>query len=471
MAATDAGPVPVKNQAYRITFPILDADGDPVSAAAGLDSEVSKDGAAFADCTAEAGEIGTSGIYYLDLTAAEMNADTIAVRIQTTTPGAKTTPIVMYPNKSGSINVNVTAWAGSATTTADIALKTALAKGTQITGFNDLSAAQVNAEADTALVDVGLTSTVTGRIDAAVSTRSTQTSVDTLTTYVDTEVGAIKTKTDQLNFTGTDVKATLDGEAVTASSVTDKTGYSLTGIYDPAKSAASQASVNTIDDFLDTEMAAVKTATDKLDTAMELDGAVYRFTANALEQAPVSGGGGGTDWTSGEREQIRSRLGMDGTQSAPSASNPIASQSTSLAIKAKTDALPADPADASDIAGEFTTVNTKLDGISGAVDTEIGAIKAQTDQLSFTDGRVDANATITLTADDFNDLADAVLKRDWTALSGEAVYSLLNAARMLRNEWSTTGGTLTVMKEDGASVAWTRTLSTDPNAQPIVGAT
>ncbi|MDX8513531.1 hypothetical protein [Mesorhizobium captivum] len=46
-----------------------------------------------------------------------------------------------------------------------------LVKGTGITGFNDLSAAQVNAEADTALADVGVTTIVTGRIDAAVSTR------------------------------------------------------------------------------------------------------------------------------------------------------------------------------------------------------------------------------------------------------------------------------------------------------------
>jgi hypothetical protein len=46
-----------------------------------------------------------------------------------------------------------------------------LAKGVGVTGFNDLSAAQVNAEADTALADVGVTSTVTGRIDAAVSSR------------------------------------------------------------------------------------------------------------------------------------------------------------------------------------------------------------------------------------------------------------------------------------------------------------
>jgi hypothetical protein len=46
-----------------------------------------------------------------------------------------------------------------------------LAKGTGITGFNDLSAAQVNAEVDTGLADVGLTTTVTGRIDTAITTR------------------------------------------------------------------------------------------------------------------------------------------------------------------------------------------------------------------------------------------------------------------------------------------------------------
>ncbi|MER8615974.1 hypothetical protein NKG99_03835 [Mesorhizobium sp. M1409] len=40
-----------------------------------------------------------------------------------------------------------------------------------IAGLNNLSAAQVNAEVDTALADVGVTATVTGRIDAAISTR------------------------------------------------------------------------------------------------------------------------------------------------------------------------------------------------------------------------------------------------------------------------------------------------------------
>ena len=41
----------------------------------------------------------------------------------------------------------------------------ALAKGVGVTGFNDLSAAQVNTEADTALTDAGVTTTRTGYLD------------------------------------------------------------------------------------------------------------------------------------------------------------------------------------------------------------------------------------------------------------------------------------------------------------------
>ena len=141
------------------------------------------------------------------------------------------------------------------------------------------------------------------------------------------------------------------------------------------------------------------------------------------------------------------------------------------AIKAKTDALPADPASASSIAASFSVTNAKIDVVDDFLDTEIAAIKAKTDQLVFTGGKVDANATLAITAGDLTAIADAILKRDWTSVSGEAVFSLLNAARMLRNAWSTTGGVLIVKKEDGSTNAWSRPLVVDPTAQPIVGQT
>src|SRR3990172_5839849 len=110
MAVTDSKPVPQKNVAYHIGFPILDADGDLVGGATGLDSEVSTDSGGFADAASEAvEETGTSGgMYELDLTAGEMNGDLVMVVIKTGTAGAKTTPIVMYPEEAGDIRVNVT---------------------------------------------------------------------------------------------------------------------------------------------------------------------------------------------------------------------------------------------------------------------------------------------------------------------------------------------------------------------------
>jgi len=103
MASTDSRYVPIKNAALRETFVIRDADGDLVAGAtidSGLASGankalVSKDGAAFVNSTNNVTAIA-NGAYFLDLTAAEMNADTIAVIIRTTTVGAKDTPVVLY---------------------------------------------------------------------------------------------------------------------------------------------------------------------------------------------------------------------------------------------------------------------------------------------------------------------------------------------------------------------------------------
>ncbi|MFP4058715.1 MAG: hypothetical protein ACLF0G_17750 [Candidatus Brocadiia bacterium] len=55
------------------------------------------------------------------------------------------------------------------------------------------------------------------------------------------------------------------------------------------------------------QAAAARTTTDKLETALEPDGEVHRFTQNALEQAPS-----GSGWTAEERSQIRQALGVAG---------------------------------------------------------------------------------------------------------------------------------------------------------------
>ena len=71
MAATDVRPRVLYATVLRLEFPLYDSAGALKSGASGLDSEISIDGAGFADCAAEATEIGSTGIYYLDLSTTE----------------------------------------------------------------------------------------------------------------------------------------------------------------------------------------------------------------------------------------------------------------------------------------------------------------------------------------------------------------------------------------------------------------
>ena len=92
-----------------------------------------------------------------------------------------------------------------------------------------------------------------------------------------------------------------------------------------------------IDDYVDTEVAAIKAKTD------------------LLPSDPASAG------------TISTAFGVVNT--------------TLGVIAGKTTNLPADPADASDIGDAFAAVNTTLGTIAGYIDTEVSAIKSKTDGL------------------------------------------------------------------------------------------
>ncbi len=112
MASTDALPIPRKNAAYRVVFPGLKNDGALITSGTGMDSEISKDQGTFADCTNEATEIATnSGVYYLDLTSSEMNADNVTLKVTWTNGNAIAQVVTLYPEETGDIRVSVTALA------------------------------------------------------------------------------------------------------------------------------------------------------------------------------------------------------------------------------------------------------------------------------------------------------------------------------------------------------------------------
>lgn len=113
----NALPYPIYGVPFGVAFPLLDSTGAPISPSS-PDSEVSKNGDTFADCTNEAVEIATSsGICYLLLTAAEMTADVVTVQIKST--GAKTTVLTLYPRKLVSLRSGTSQTGAAGTITLD----------------------------------------------------------------------------------------------------------------------------------------------------------------------------------------------------------------------------------------------------------------------------------------------------------------------------------------------------------------
>lgn len=156
------------------------------------------------------------------------------------------------------------------------------------------------------------------------------------------------------------------------------------------------------------------------------------------------------------------------------------------AIKAKTDNLPSDPADASDIAGAFSTVNSTLGTIAGYIDTEVAAIKVKTDNLPAdpADASDIAAAFVTmasaiaalpqdkngyrLSSTGVNDLLRTAMTEGYAA--DGAAFTLEQAMFMvwsLLAERNLTGTTLQAKKLDGStnSMAFTLDSGTTPTTQ------
>ena len=72
-----------------------------------------------------------------------------------------------------------------------------------------------------------------------------------------------------------------------------------------------------------------------------------------------------------------------------------------------------------------------------------------------------------LAADAATEIADALLKRDMSAVTGESARSPLNALRALRNKVAVVDTTMTVYKEDDSTPAWTADVVGTTGADPV----
>lgn len=120
MAATDAHPVPRKNAIYRLYGVIVDNTGAPFGGGlTGLAAIRSLDGAATGATTNTPTEIAAnSSMFFLDLTAAEMNTDETSVKVTATNANARPFWAFLYPAEVGDIPVDLTSIDGLATSSA-----------------------------------------------------------------------------------------------------------------------------------------------------------------------------------------------------------------------------------------------------------------------------------------------------------------------------------------------------------------
>lgn len=112
MASSDALPVPRKGVAYRYYFPAQKSDGTSIFTWSSAAARISKDGGADAATTNSPTEIGTTfGGGYIDLTATEMTADAVILKVTWANVGSIHFWFTLYPQEAGDIRVNPTYWA------------------------------------------------------------------------------------------------------------------------------------------------------------------------------------------------------------------------------------------------------------------------------------------------------------------------------------------------------------------------
>lgn len=221
-------------------------------------------------------EIGTTGIYEIDLTAGEMNHDQIIIKMTSTngadnlivitTGDAEIDDLVRSTTPANTLDVNAT---GEAGIDLDNTSGT-LAKTTDITGFNDIAA--------TDIVSAGAITTLAGAVVNVDTVDTTTTNSDMRGTDNALLAASAPTNFGDLAITITTGEVTVgtnnDKTGYTASTVTDKIGYSISG---------TKTTLDALNDIAATDIVsggAINTTTGAVDTVTT--NTDMRGTDNAL---------------------------------------------------------------------------------------------------------------------------------------------------------------------------------------------
>lgn len=427
-SAGDAHPYPIYNARFRIVFPILDADGDPVAGATGLDSELSQDQGTFADATNEATEIATSsGMYYLDIIATELDNKCTAGIVKSS---GKTTPFVLYPQRLPVIRTGTAQAGGASSITLD-----ASASGVDdayngcMVNITNNSPANAQGQCRRIIDYNGTTKVATVEGTYGTNPDSTSTFEILLTPEASSVAAWAGTQVATPTVAGVpevDVTHWL-GTAAATPTVAGVPEVDITHLGGAAQSASD------LKDFVDD---GYDPATNKVQ-GVALTDTVTTYTGNT--------------------PQTGDNFARLGAPAGASVSADVA------AVK-------------SDTAGIVLVVITEIADILAAVDTEVAAIKAKTDQLTFTlankvDSSLQSAASIVAAA--ANRIADHTIRRTTANVEASSdgdtvgLRSLLGAISQLTHWWAIVAGVMTVFKNDDTTALGTKNVNTTVGADPI----
>ena len=316
---------PKKGAAFTLYFTLYKNDGTIVANPGTYTTKVSIDGGAvatFANTITE--EDTTYGQLSIVLSTSEMNGDAIWVYVTDNTAGTVPFTCTLYTAANLMDDIK--------TDTAAVKVKTDYLPSATAGGAGGVFIAGTNAATT---ITTGLTTTFTGNLTGSVGSvtgavGSVTGAVGSVTAGVTLAASAVQAIWDALTSALTTVgsigKLLVDNINATISSRLATAGYTAPDntsiasiLVDTAEIGvagagltvlATQTSVNdlptkaelatalgTADDAVLAQVALVKAVTDKVDTTLVLDGAVYDFTAAALAAAPT---GGGSAPTAGE---------------------------------------------------------------------------------------------------------------------------------------------------------------------------
>ena len=269
-----------------------------------------------------------------------------------------------------------------ATTTRELTSGTniVLAKGVGVTGFNDLDAAGVRGA-------VGLAA---ANLDTQIGTLATGANLATVAGYLDTEIAAILADTNELQTdwaNGGRLDLILDARASQAS-VDTIDGVVDAILVDTAEigaagagltALASAADLATVAGYVDTEVAAIKAVTDKLDGTLELSSDGQIFTAAALQNAPSSSGL--------DAAGVRAAIGLASANLDTQLADLPTNAELSTALASSDDAVlavlgtPAGASLSADVAAvqaDTNDIQSRLPAalVSGRIDASVGAMAA-----------------------------------------------------------------------------------------------